>query len=122
LSILFLLICCSLISLQYLQMKWPMLDVPGAAGLKDSRSPTPGHLVSPLSSVLPLPCITTHTHTHTHTHTELHTHTHTHTHTHSHTNTHTHRSERHTLGLVTASWLVSVGALGHVEHYGTLTC
>ncbi|XP_012697411.1 transcription factor 7-like 1-A [Clupea harengus] len=28
----------------YLQMKWPMLDVPGAAGLKDSRSPTPGHL------------------------------------------------------------------------------
>uniref|UniRef100_A0A8C7VFV5 Transcription factor 7 like 1b n=1 Tax=Oncorhynchus mykiss TaxID=8022 RepID=A0A8C7VFV5_ONCMY len=28
----------------YLQMKWPLLDVPGAAGLKDSRSPTPGHL------------------------------------------------------------------------------
>lgn len=31
---------------QYLQMKWPLLDVPGSAGLKDSRSPTPGHLVS----------------------------------------------------------------------------
>uniref|UniRef100_A0AAX7UIT6 HMG box domain-containing protein n=1 Tax=Astatotilapia calliptera TaxID=8154 RepID=A0AAX7UIT6_ASTCA len=29
----------------YLQMKWPLLDVPGSAGLKDSRSPTPGHLV-----------------------------------------------------------------------------
>ncbi|TWW61185.1 Transcription factor 7-like 1-A HMG box transcription factor 3-A [Takifugu flavidus] len=29
---------------QYLQMKWPLLDVPGSAGLKDSRSPTPGHL------------------------------------------------------------------------------
>uniref|UniRef100_A0A8D3DBS0 Transcription factor 7 like 1b n=1 Tax=Scophthalmus maximus TaxID=52904 RepID=A0A8D3DBS0_SCOMX len=28
----------------YLQMKWPLLDVPGSAGLKDSRSPTPGHL------------------------------------------------------------------------------
>nr|XP_006625378.1 PREDICTED: transcription factor 7-like 1 isoform X1 [Lepisosteus oculatus] len=28
----------------YLQMKWPLLDVPGTAGLKDSRSPTPGHL------------------------------------------------------------------------------
>lgn len=31
---------------QYLQMKWPLLDVPGTAALKDSRSPTPGHLVS----------------------------------------------------------------------------
>ncbi|KAJ8388625.1 hypothetical protein AAFF_G00131900 [Aldrovandia affinis] len=28
----------------YLQMKWPILDVPTAAALKDSRSPTPGHL------------------------------------------------------------------------------
>ncbi|XP_062410267.1 transcription factor 7-like 1-A isoform X2 [Sardina pilchardus] len=28
----------------YLQMKWPLLDVPGAAALKDARSPTPGHL------------------------------------------------------------------------------
>ncbi|XP_077571788.1 transcription factor 7-like 1-A isoform X2 [Stigmatopora nigra] len=28
----------------YLQMKWPLLDVPGPTGLKDSRSPTPGHL------------------------------------------------------------------------------
>uniref|UniRef100_A0A8C2CA75 Transcription factor 7 like 1b n=1 Tax=Cyprinus carpio TaxID=7962 RepID=A0A8C2CA75_CYPCA len=28
----------------YLQMKWPLLDVPGTAALKDSRSPTPGHL------------------------------------------------------------------------------
>uniref|UniRef100_A0A3B5MAC2 HMG box domain-containing protein n=1 Tax=Xiphophorus couchianus TaxID=32473 RepID=A0A3B5MAC2_9TELE len=28
----------------YLQMKWPLLDVPGSAGIKDSRSPTPGHL------------------------------------------------------------------------------
>ncbi|KAJ7994237.1 hypothetical protein DPEC_G00263810 [Dallia pectoralis] len=28
----------------YLSMKWPLLDVPGTAGLKDSRSPTPGHL------------------------------------------------------------------------------
>ncbi|KAI7793512.1 transcription factor 7-like 1a [Triplophysa rosa] len=25
-------------------MKWPLLDVPGTAALKDSRSPTPGHL------------------------------------------------------------------------------
>uniref|UniRef100_A0AAY4E476 HMG box domain-containing protein n=1 Tax=Denticeps clupeoides TaxID=299321 RepID=A0AAY4E476_9TELE len=30
----------------YLHMKWPLLDVPGPASLKDSRSPTPGHLVS----------------------------------------------------------------------------
>ncbi|MCI4381309.1 hypothetical protein PGIGA_G00249880 [Pangasianodon gigas] len=29
---------------QYLQMKWPLLDVPSSAALKDSRSPTPGHL------------------------------------------------------------------------------
>ncbi|XP_075895045.1 transcription factor 7-like 1-B isoform X2 [Nelusetta ayraudi] len=29
----------------YLGMKWPLLDVPGSAGLKDSRSPTPGHLL-----------------------------------------------------------------------------
>ncbi|MBN3271071.1 T7L1A factor, partial [Polyodon spathula] len=28
----------------YLQMKWPLLDVPGSAGLKDSRASTPGHL------------------------------------------------------------------------------
>lgn len=28
----------------YLPMKWPLLDVPGTAALKDSRSPTPGHL------------------------------------------------------------------------------
>ncbi|KAF4070397.1 hypothetical protein AMELA_G00285110 [Ameiurus melas] len=28
----------------YLQMKWPLLDVPTSAALKDSRSPTPGHL------------------------------------------------------------------------------
>ncbi|XP_072288693.1 transcription factor 7-like 1-B isoform X4 [Eucyclogobius newberryi] len=28
----------------YLQMKWPLLDVPGSAALKESRSPTPGHL------------------------------------------------------------------------------
>ncbi|XP_048836010.1 transcription factor 7-like 1-B isoform X2 [Brienomyrus brachyistius] len=28
----------------YLQMKWPLIDVPGTAALKDSRSPTPGHL------------------------------------------------------------------------------
>uniref|UniRef100_A0A8C6WEF0 Transcription factor 7 like 1a n=1 Tax=Neogobius melanostomus TaxID=47308 RepID=A0A8C6WEF0_9GOBI len=28
----------------YLQMKWPLLDVPGSAAIKDSRSPTPGHL------------------------------------------------------------------------------
>uniref|UniRef100_A0AAY4E4S4 HMG box domain-containing protein n=1 Tax=Denticeps clupeoides TaxID=299321 RepID=A0AAY4E4S4_9TELE len=28
----------------YLHMKWPLLDVPGPASLKDSRSPTPGHL------------------------------------------------------------------------------
>ncbi|XP_016415837.1 transcription factor 7-like 1-A [Sinocyclocheilus rhinocerous] len=31
-------------SCRYLQMKWPLLDVPGTATLKDSRSPTPGHL------------------------------------------------------------------------------
>ncbi|KAK2840630.1 hypothetical protein Q7C36_012209 [Tachysurus vachellii] len=29
----------------YLQMKWPLLDVPSSAALKDSRSPTPGHLI-----------------------------------------------------------------------------
>ncbi|KAI5094670.1 transcription factor 7-like 1-B, partial [Silurus meridionalis] len=29
---------------QYLQMKWPLLDMPSSAALKDSRSPTPGHL------------------------------------------------------------------------------
>uniref|UniRef100_A0A671KAI4 Transcription factor 7-like 1-B n=1 Tax=Sinocyclocheilus anshuiensis TaxID=1608454 RepID=A0A671KAI4_9TELE len=28
----------------YLQMKWPLLDVPGTAVLRDSRSPTPGQL------------------------------------------------------------------------------
>ncbi|XP_056102896.1 transcription factor 7-like 1-B [Rhinichthys klamathensis goyatoka] len=28
----------------FLHMKWPLLDVPGTAALKDSRSPTPGHL------------------------------------------------------------------------------
>nr|XP_006005006.1 PREDICTED: transcription factor 7-like 1 isoform X3 [Latimeria chalumnae] len=28
----------------YLQMKWPLLDVPGSAGLKDTRSPSPAHL------------------------------------------------------------------------------
>ncbi|NXU52920.1 TF7L1 factor, partial [Turnix velox] len=30
--------------LQYLQMKWPLLDVPAAATLKDGRSPSPAHL------------------------------------------------------------------------------
>lgn len=34
-------------------MKWPLLDVPGTAALKDPRSPTPGHLVSPLLSAPP---------------------------------------------------------------------
>ncbi|NWW46671.1 TF7L1 factor, partial [Pedionomus torquatus] len=29
---------------QYLQMKWPRLDVPAGATLKDSRSPSPAHL------------------------------------------------------------------------------
>ncbi|NXG14409.1 T7L1A factor, partial [Grallaria varia] len=29
---------------QYLQMKWPLLDVPAGATLKDSRSPSPAHL------------------------------------------------------------------------------
>lgn len=43
----FLTLLCNFTSLsQYLQMKWPLLDVPGAAGLKDSRSSTPSHLVS----------------------------------------------------------------------------
>ncbi|XP_075766997.1 transcription factor 7-like 1 isoform X2 [Pelodiscus sinensis] len=28
----------------YLQMKWPLLDVPAGATLKDSRSPSPAHL------------------------------------------------------------------------------
>nr|XP_033804870.1 transcription factor 7-like 1 isoform X1 [Geotrypetes seraphini] len=28
----------------YLQMKWPLLDVPTSAGLKDARSPSPAHL------------------------------------------------------------------------------
>lgn len=30
---------------QYLQMKWPLLDVPAGATLKDNRSPSPAHLV-----------------------------------------------------------------------------
>lgn len=30
---------------QYLQMKWPLLDVPTGATLKDNRSPSPAHLV-----------------------------------------------------------------------------
>ncbi|NXR24157.1 TF7L1 factor, partial [Cinclus mexicanus] len=29
---------------QYLQMKWPLLDVPTGATLKDNRSPSPAHL------------------------------------------------------------------------------
>ncbi|NWZ73140.1 TF7L1 factor, partial [Acrocephalus arundinaceus] len=29
---------------QYLQMKWPLLDVPAGATLKDNRSPSPAHL------------------------------------------------------------------------------
>ncbi|NWR61225.1 TF7L1 factor, partial [Bucorvus abyssinicus] len=29
---------------QYLQMKWPLLDVPAGATLRDSRSPSPAHL------------------------------------------------------------------------------
>uniref|UniRef100_A0A8C5MRD7 Transcription factor 7 like 1 n=1 Tax=Leptobrachium leishanense TaxID=445787 RepID=A0A8C5MRD7_9ANUR len=29
---------------QYLQMKWPILDAPSTAGLKDARSPSPAHL------------------------------------------------------------------------------
>ncbi|NXN99428.1 TF7L1 factor, partial [Rhinopomastus cyanomelas] len=32
------------VPLQYLQMKWPLLDVPAGATLKDSRSPSPAHL------------------------------------------------------------------------------
>ncbi|KAM5170883.1 transcription factor 7-like 1 isoform 2-T2 [Mantella aurantiaca] len=28
----------------YLQMKWPLLDAPSTAGLKDARSPSPAHL------------------------------------------------------------------------------
>ncbi|KAK6316156.1 hypothetical protein J4Q44_G00136800 [Coregonus suidteri] len=28
----------------YLQMKWPMLDVPGTSALKDPRSPSPAHM------------------------------------------------------------------------------
>ncbi|XP_009881758.1 PREDICTED: transcription factor 7-like 1 [Charadrius vociferus] len=31
-------------SFPYLQMKWPLLDVPAGATLKDSRSPSPAHL------------------------------------------------------------------------------
>lgn len=30
----------------FLPIKWPLLDIPPAAALKDSRSPTPGHLQS----------------------------------------------------------------------------
>uniref|UniRef100_A0A8B9FBW6 Transcription factor 7 like 1 n=1 Tax=Amazona collaria TaxID=241587 RepID=A0A8B9FBW6_9PSIT len=30
---------------RYLQMKWPLLDVPAGATLKESRSPSPAHLV-----------------------------------------------------------------------------
>lgn len=38
--------CCadSPLLWQYLQMKWPLLDVPAGATLKDSRSPSPAHL------------------------------------------------------------------------------
>ncbi|KAG7243864.1 hypothetical protein INR49_006018 [Caranx melampygus] len=47
-GLLLFLVCCLIVlffsRLQYLQMKWPLLDVPGSAALKDSRSPTPGHL------------------------------------------------------------------------------
>lgn len=32
-------------SLQYLQMKWPMLDVPGTSALKDPRSTSSAHMV-----------------------------------------------------------------------------
>uniref|UniRef100_A0A8C5LJF7 Transcription factor 7 like 1 (T cell specific, HMG box) n=1 Tax=Jaculus jaculus TaxID=51337 RepID=A0A8C5LJF7_JACJA len=34
---------CSL-PVQYLQMKWPLLDVPSSATVKDTRSPSPAHL------------------------------------------------------------------------------
>uniref|UniRef100_G1P190 Transcription factor 7 like 1 n=1 Tax=Myotis lucifugus TaxID=59463 RepID=G1P190_MYOLU len=34
------------ISFQYLQMKWPLLDVPSSATVKDTRSPSPAHLVN----------------------------------------------------------------------------
>jgi len=37
---------CFLSPVQYLQMKWPLLDVPSSATVKDTRSPSPAHLVS----------------------------------------------------------------------------
>lgn len=37
---------CFLSPMQYLQMKWPLLDVPPSATVKDTRSPSPAHLVS----------------------------------------------------------------------------
>ncbi|OXB53700.1 hypothetical protein ASZ78_003273 [Callipepla squamata] len=44
--------CCWAMRLQdmYLQMKWPLLDVPAGATLKDSRSPSP----APLSNKVPV--------------------------------------------------------------------
>ncbi|KAK2508086.1 hypothetical protein MC885_005232, partial [Smutsia gigantea] len=29
----------------YLQMKWPLLDVPASTTVKDTRSPSPAHLL-----------------------------------------------------------------------------
>lgn len=37
---------------QYLQVKWPLLDVPAGATLKDARSPSPAHLVSDFGLVV----------------------------------------------------------------------
>ncbi|KAM4033339.1 transcription factor 7-like 2 isoform 18-T19 [Anomaloglossus baeobatrachus] len=35
--------CCSPL-MQYLQMKWPLLDVQSRQAMKDARSPSPGHI------------------------------------------------------------------------------
>lgn len=58
---------------QYLQMKWPILDVPGTAALKDSRSPTPGHLVSISQVHKPHKHTQTHVRTYTATTENIHT-------------------------------------------------
>ncbi|KAF0885719.1 TF7L1 factor, partial [Crocuta crocuta] len=38
---------------QYLQMKWPLLDVPSSATVKDTRSPSPAHLSNKVPVVQP---------------------------------------------------------------------
>uniref|UniRef100_A0A8C9K1E7 Transcription factor 7 like 1 n=1 Tax=Panthera tigris altaica TaxID=74533 RepID=A0A8C9K1E7_PANTA len=44
---------CFLSPVQYLQMKWPLLDVPSSATVKDTRSPSPAHLSNKVPVVQP---------------------------------------------------------------------